>query len=238
MKKLIRIFSCFFLALILFVPFNDALSWVKNLDGIQSSKNEAPILIAANSSSPSDQPDVCEQAEMLFKEKKYNDVITLLSGPCYNNPTNVELNILLAKAQVEKCAILKAKGNNSYKAIIKQPYITGRRLHKMFGPKPELYYIVAKSLLINNRVYRARRTIKKALYYAPNNADYLIVLGDAYCAQAEARRKDDEDRYYANQLFSKAKDAYNNALETRRDDEEFRTVVEKRIEQLSEKARK
>ncbi len=237
MKKLIRIFSCFFLALILFVPFNDALSWVKNSDGIQSSKNEAPILIADNSSSPSDQPDIYAQAEALYKEKKYDDVIRLLTGEAHANPNNLELNILLAKAQVEKCAILKEKGDSSYKTLIKQPYITGKRLHKTIGPRHELYYIVARSLLINNRSNRAKKTIKKALYYAPNNADYLIVLGDAYCAQAEAR-KFDEDRYYANQLFSKAKDAYNNALNTRRDDEEFRTVVEKRLKQLSEKAGK
>ncbi|MBW2568329.1 MAG: hypothetical protein JRD93_01820 [Deltaproteobacteria bacterium] len=236
MKKLVHIFSCFFLVLILFVPFNDALSWVKNSDGIQLSKDEVPILITANSSS-SDKPDIYEQAKTLFKEKKYDDVITLLSGSCYNNPTNVELNTLLAKAQVEKCAILKEKGDKSYKAIIKQPYITGVRLHKTIGPRPEFYYIVAKSLLINGRSSRAKKTIKKALYYEPNNADYLIVLGDAYCVQAELR-KNDEDRYYANQLFSKAKDAYNNALKTRMDDKEFRTIVENKIEQLSEKARK
>ncbi len=234
MKKLIRIFSCFFLALMLFVPFNDALSWVKNSDGIQSSKNEAPILIAANSSSPSNQPDVYEQAETLFKEKRYDDVITLLSGPCYNNPTNVELNILLAKAQVEKCAILKAKGNNSYKAIIKQPYITGRRLHKMFGPKPELYYIVAKSLLINNRINRARKTIKKALYYAPNNADYLIVLGDTYCVTAEKDKRRGEDPDCYNESYSKAKDAYEKAI-TIKNDDEFKTKVEKKIKKISEK---
>ena len=233
MKKLVHIFSCFFLVLTLFVPFNDALSWVKNSDGIQLSKDEVPILIAANSSS-SNQPDVYKQAEMLFKKKRYDDVITLLSGPCYNNPTNVELNVLLAKAQVEKCAILKEKGDSSYKTLIKQPYITGKRLHKMFGPKPELYYIVAKSLLINNRINRARKTIKKALYYAPNNADYLIVLGDTYCATAEKDKRRGEDPDCYNESYSKAKDAYEKAI-TIKNDDEFKTKVEKKIKKISEK---
>ncbi len=233
MKKLVHIFSCFFLVLTLFVPFNDALSWVKNSDGIQLSKDEVPILIAANSSS-SNQPDVYKQAEMLFKKKRYDDVITLLSGPCYNNPTNVELNVLLAKAQVEKCAILKEKGDSSYKTLIKQPYITGKRLHKMFGPKPELYYIVAKSLLINNRINRARKTIKKALYYAPNNADYLIVLGDTYCATAEKDKRGGEDSDCYNESYSKAKDAYEKAI-TIKNDDEFKTKVEKKIKKISEK---
>ena len=233
MKKLVHIFSWFFLVLTLFVPFNDALSWVKNSDGIQLSKDEVPILIAANSSS-SNQPDVYKQAEMLFKKKRYDDVITLLSGPCYNNPTNVELNVLLAKAQVEKCAILKEKGDSSYKTLIKQPYITGKRLHKMFGPKPELYYIVAKSLLINNRINRARKTIKKALYYAPNNADYLIVLGDTYCATAEKDKRGGEDPDCYNESYSKAKDAYEKAI-TIKNDDEFKTKVEKKIKKISEK---
>jgi len=171
---------------------------------------------------------------LLFKERKYNKVINLLLGPCYNNPTNVELNVLLAKAQLEKCVILKAKGDKSYKTLVKQPYINGRRLHKMVRTNPELYYIVAKSLLINNRPHRAARTIKKALYFAPRNADYLIVLGDTYCATAEKDKRGGEDPDCYNESYSKAKDAYEKAI-TIKNDDEFKTKVEKKIKKISEK---
>jgi len=185
------------------------------------------IVIAATSSP---QSDPYAQAEALFKEKKYDDVILLLAGPAYVEPTNFKINILLAKAQVEKCAILKAKGDESYKILIRQPYEIGQRLHKL-QVCPEIYYIVAKSLLINNRIIRAIKNIKKALRLSPNNADYLIVLGDANYIQAEY----EEDSYQASWLFSEAKDIYEKALKIKKGDEGSTTDVEKKIKNSEEK---
>jgi len=185
------------------------------------------IVIAATSSP---QSDPYAQAEALFKEKKYDDVILLLAGPAYAEPTNLKINILLAKAQVEKCATLKAKGDDSYKILIRQPYETGQRLHKLQA-HPEIYYIVAKSLLINNRIIRAIKNIKKALRLSPNNADYLIVLGDANYIQAEY----EEDSYQASWLFSEAKDIYEKALKIKKGDEGSTTDVEKKIKNSEEK---
>ena len=106
----------------------------------------------------------------------------------------------------------------------------------MVKTNPELYYIVAKSLLINDRYHRAIRTIKKALYFAPNNADYLIVLGDAYSAQAKAAKRNDEDPYNANRLFSKAKDTYDKAMAImKKNGNEFRTNLKEKIKAISEK---
>jgi len=185
-----------------------------------------PVLIAANSSP---QTDIYAQTEALFKEKRYDDVIRLLSGPAYAEPSNFRLNILLAEAQLEKCAILKAKGDMSYRLIINQAYRTGRLLNKVDKTRPEPYYIVAKSLLINDRVYRALRAIKKALYYSPHNADYLIVLGDGCFILAEH----EEASGQAIRLLSIAKDAYERAIKIRKEDEEFKKNVEKKIRELS-----
>jgi tetratricopeptide (TPR) repeat protein len=93
---------------------------------------------------------------------------------------------------------------------------------------------VAKSLLINNRINRARKTIKKALYYAPNNADYLVVLGDTYCATAEKDKRLGEDPDCYNESYSKAKNAYERAI-TIKNDDEFKTKIEKKIKKISEK---
>ena len=66
-----------------------------------SNDRESTLLASASS-----QSDPYSQAEALFKEKKYDDVIDLLSDLAKSEPNNFKLNILLAKAQVEKCAIL------------------------------------------------------------------------------------------------------------------------------------
>jgi tetratricopeptide (TPR) repeat protein len=175
------------------------------------------------------QPDQYGQAESLFKDKRYDEVIRLLSEPANAEPGNFKLNILLAKAQIEKCAILKAKGDKSYKTLIHQPYQKGRMLHKIDKTRPEPYYLVARSLLINNRPYKAEKAIKKALYFSPANAEYFVVLGDTYKAQAEMSRNSDG-------LLSKAKDTYEKAMKaTEEKAEEFRSIVEEKVNEVSEK---
>ncbi len=182
---------------------------------------EQEIILASDNFSP--RSDAYAQAEALFKEKKYDDVIRLLLGPDHVEPNDFRLNILLAKAQLEKCAILKEKQDVSYKTLIHEPYRIGRRLHKINKTHPEPYYIVAKSLLINNRARKAGKTIKKALRYSPNNAEYLVVLGDAWSLLDDPRS------------FYRAKDAYGRAMSLKKDDEEFRAKIEEKIRKLSEK---
>jgi hypothetical protein len=233
MKKLFSwLFGSLLFSSIFLVPSGNALFYAKedvnNLYGAEAFGKKEPLSMAANDS---DQSDTYAKAEALFKEKKYDDVIKLLAGLAYAEPNNPKPNILLAKAQVEKCAILKAKGDQSYKTLIYQPYKTARRLHKLDKTNPELYYIVAKSLLINQRVYKSVKTAKKALYFAPNNPDYLVLLADGYVALAESEQSPQR----ANDLLSLAKDAYEKAVVFRKDDEGFKTDIEKKIKELSGK---
>jgi tetratricopeptide (TPR) repeat protein len=232
MKRLSCSFIWLFFISIFAVPSADAI-----VSATQSPKNpwekkysgkRAPLLIAAD---PSAQQDLYARAEALYREKKYDEVIITLAGPAYADPSNFKLNVLLAKAQLEKCAILKAKGDKSYKALVKDPYMTGRRLHKIDKTRPEPYYIVAKALLINNRRDRSIRTIKKALYYSPNNSEYFIVLGDAYREMGEFEKgRGDEERF-----FRLAKDAYEKALKFGKDIPGVSTTAEKKIDELSKK---
>ena len=232
MKSCFHLYNYLLLSLVCLLSSADAgfcsPKSTQNLCDAKWTNKQGLILLAANSSL---QPVPYAQAEELFKEKKYDEVIRLLSGPTSAEPANFKLNILLAKAQIEKCAILKAKGDKSYKSLIQQPYRKGRTLHKIDETRPEPYYIVARSFLINNRPYRAEKTIKKALYFSPANAEYFVVLGDAYKAQAEQSVDSD-----AGELFSKAKDIYEKAIKATKDkSEELRSIVEERIREVSEK---
>jgi len=133
---------------------------------------------------------------------------------------------LLAKAQVEKCAILKEKGDVAYKTLINQPYDTAQRLDKIRAHQ-DLYYITAKSLLVNDRPVRAINTIEKALRFAPDNTDYMLVLADAYCARADFFDKGEKDSIRSTQLRSKANDIYEKIIEISKDDELKIKVKEK-----------
>ena len=199
-----------------------------NLYENRCSEKRAPLLIAAD---PSGQQDLYAQAEQLYKEKKYDEVIKVLFAPAYDNPSDFRINVLLAKAQLEKCAILKANGDKSYRALVQEPYVTGRRLHEIDETRPEPYYIVAKALLINNRLDRSIRTIKKALYYSPNNPEYFIVLGDGYTVLGDHEQQPGNKQ----RRFRMAKDAYEKALKFGKDIPELNTKVEQRIDELSKK---
>jgi tetratricopeptide (TPR) repeat protein len=146
-------------------------------------------------------------ADNLINAGQYDDAIKLLSGPCSENPFNLKLHILLATAQVEKCALLKSSGDNSYETLIMQPYRTAVRLHKSIGGHPELYYISAKSLWINNARQRAERTIKKALKLDADNVRYLILRGDICCdiGNHESKLSSIENAFYgAEKSYQKA----------------------------------
>jgi hypothetical protein len=232
MKRILCTFTWLFFISISVVPFADAI-----FSATQSPKNphekkyvgeRAPLLIAADLSA---QQDLYLRAEALYREKKYDEVIVILAGPAYSDPSNYKLNVLLAKAQLEKCAILKANDDNSYKELVQVPYVTGRRLHKIDKTRPEPYYIVAKALLINNKRGKSVRTIKKALYYSPNNPEYLIVLGDGYREMGEhGTGFGDEERY-----FRLAKEAYEKAVKFGKDIPGVGTTAEQRIAELSKK---
>jgi hypothetical protein len=131
-KRIFLLLSCLFFVSIFPVISAYAIVYAKqylqNSEKAKWSSKQEPIFIAANSSP---QSDLYTQAEILFREKKYDYVIRLLSSPAHTEPLNLKLNFLLAKAQMEKCAILKSKGDMSYKILIHEPYRTGRRLHKI-----------------------------------------------------------------------------------------------------------
>jgi tetratricopeptide (TPR) repeat protein len=85
--------------------------------------------------------------------------------------------------------------------------------------------------LINHRRDKSIRTIKKALYFSPNNPEYFLVLGDAYHEMGEnEKRRGEKERF-----FGLAKNAYQNALKFGKDIPGFNATVEQRIEELSKK---
>lgn len=190
----------------------------------------AGIVPTADESGQALKSDCQEQARALMKEHQYDEVIRLLAGVQYADPDNFELNILLLRAQVEKCAQLKARGDIAYTTLSQETYDMAKMLHKKRAHH-ELYYITAKCLLISDRPFRAAKTIKKALRFAPDDIDYLLVFADAYMARATALRKSDKDSYFARSLVTEADALYGRAYELAHDDEYYRSYIHKRMAQ-------
>lgn len=170
-----------------------------------------------------------EEGTRLLKQNKYDEAVRVLEKAASKDPYSFETNILLGKALLRKCEMLKHQGNDTYKILVHRPYQIGQRLYRVNPTRPEPYYLVAKSLVINHRPRKAGRTIKKAIYYAgpahEDYAEYQVVLGDSWMGIMH-----DDPRGY-----SRAKKAYQMALAEKPGDPKFVEKIEKRLEKLEYK---
>lgn len=175
------------------------------------------------------QNDPYEQALKHFLQKDYDQVIILLEGASTVNPYDFPINTLLAEAIMEKAVLAKHAGDRNYSYLAKRAYVIGQRLYKSAPTRPEPYYIVGKSLIINDRPRKGGGVIKKALYYAsPDDeayADYQAALGDAWLAMMG-----DDSRAYGG-----AKAAYMAAMAMRKDDPQFVAMIKKKLAALESK---
>jgi tetratricopeptide (TPR) repeat protein len=125
-----------------------------------------------------------DQALAHYKAGEYDEAIKILEGPTATTPYDLPLNALLSKALLDKAEKLKERGDSTYKQNVGRAYAIGVRLYKVFPTKPDPYYIVAKSLVLNKRPQKAGGFIKKAVYFSsPANedyADYQVTLGDVW----------------------------------------------------------
>jgi tetratricopeptide (TPR) repeat protein len=168
--------------------------------------------------SKSDLPDIYGKAKNSFDKKKYDEVIALLSAPAYDEPSNWEINLLLGKAEVEQCEILKDKGDNAYKALARKAYERGRNLYQMNQNNPEPYYIIAKSRVFLNRTMKALEILQRGLRMSPKNPEMLVLLGDIYATDQGKKQK--------------AIEAYSEAIEIKKGDSAFEKAVRNKMKKI------
>ncbi len=156
--------------------------------------------------------DVYDQSCELFRQEKYDEVISSLVGYCISNPQDIKSEILLAKAYLEKCDLLKEQHNQEYKSLVWKPFEMGRKIIK---PRDQYLseglYICGRSFLINHRATRAAKYIKKAIKLSTSPpAEYFIALGDT---QFEMGKNDDSMNSDGNLNYFAAKKTYNRVID-------------------------
>jgi tetratricopeptide (TPR) repeat protein len=146
--------------------------------------------------------DRYSQAEILFDQEEYDQVISLLSGYCAINRTDLRANVLLAKAYLEKCSRFKQEGNETWRTLVYAPYKMSKAMYAYRkDPKiydfnrylPDILYIAAKSFHLNDRSSRARKYILKAMNLTETpRVEFLFLLADINFQEAiNDRSKED-----------------------------------------------
>lgn len=173
-----------------------------------------------------------ERAKTLLQKKEYGAVISLLSDKAYQHPNDFELNLLLARAEVEKCEQQKVSGDNSYKASVMSVYQRGQRLYNMNRNHPEPYYIIAKSLYLNDRAPKACDIARKAVYFAPFDPHYQLFYGDLLMERAATWQDDLDSADYVAKTYKEAMTAYEKALYNTKLDEGLQKKIRAKIERI------
>lgn len=175
-------------------------------------------------------PDILATARESYRKGQFDQAIELLAAPAVADPMDFDINLLYAKALLGKCDQLKVYQDSYYQELVHRPYEIGLRLYRQSPYRPEPYYLVAKSLLINNRAAKARRTIEKAIHYASSShADYaafMEVLGDCRAEEAGADRR----------KLKEAAGAYKAALAKGCDEPGFEDRVREKIKKIKFRA--
>lgn len=197
-----------------------------------SAEASGPAPQAEATGRPQPEPDPLAAADALYKAGKYNEAIQRLTPLAANEPFNLRINILLAKAQIEEAAAMKAQGNAQYKILIHQPYRNGARLYRIDPTSPGPIYVIGKSLLVNDRPHKGVKALKKALYYAPNDVEILLAYAEG-CLQLS--EKNDLDQ--AIRLMEIARDSCRRAIELKKGDEGFEAATRKIIDKISKRMR-
>jgi len=158
--------------------------------------------------------DIYREASDLLSQYRYDQAIALLFKHCAINPADTKAEVLLAKAYLGKCTLLKENSDKQYQTLVWKPFNIGKKVivQRENDPKylSEGLYICARSYLINHREGKAKRYIKKAIKVSPSSSpeiDYYFVLGDANAKLAIIEyRKRSESTFP--RLYKEAQETY------------------------------
>jgi hypothetical protein len=181
-----------------------------------------------SNATPTGRGGVYSKAKRLYENRKYDEVIGLLSDPA-SSRDDYDSDMLLARAQLKKCALLKKRGDESYKTLVQEPYRIGLKYRRVNPTLHEPYYITALSLLINDRPSRAINSIRRAINLSPGNGEYFLLRGDAFHVIL-GREKDPRMR---EEFYTKGRMAYDSALELAGGNDELASKVQNRIDNLT-----
>jgi tetratricopeptide (TPR) repeat protein len=142
---------------------------------------------------PSKATDIYAQTSDLIEAERYSEAIAFLNK--YSKDYDPKATVLLARAYLGKCSVLKEKGDPSYKTLVFKPYEIGKQLITQYSHTPKYlsqgWYICGHAVLINHRAKKAIKYTEKAIQISPSptsEVHYYFVLADAYAEVANTKQ--------------------------------------------------
>lgn len=159
--------------------------------------------------------DIYQRSSGLFYLGRYTEMLAAIEPFCRSNLSDRKAHLLMAKAKLEIADELRMRANPGFETLVAEAHAIGKRFAVIDRNDPEVLYVLAKCLLLKNRVEKgeryARATLKAS---AAPVCEYYVVFGDAKMAAAN-RVAQQYNLYSTGYRLNSiaAREAYQKALE-------------------------
>lgn len=123
-------------------------------------------------------PGDVDAAVALYKEGKAEEAVAAFDALLAAKPGDARLRILRATAQLEQARMLREAKAPGYEALVGNAYASLKRLTSGSFDDPDWCFAMAKAYWLNDRSYKARKAIEKALYYRKEFPEALMLRAD------------------------------------------------------------
>jgi tetratricopeptide (TPR) repeat protein len=119
-----------------------------------------------------------EEALFLYKDGRADEASVAFDNLSRQSPADDSLKVWKALAMLEQARQMREATAPGYKPLVVEAYAVLKPLTHRMGTNPDWCYAMAKAYWLNDRPGKARKAIKKALYFRQNFPEAYILLGD------------------------------------------------------------
>lgn len=170
----------------------------------------------------------------LFNENKYTTVIKLLKKKASEDTCQNTILFYYSRALLKKCQRMKENNNSEYQKLVYKPFEIGKRMIRKNRQSHTGYYIIAKSLLVNEDPAQGCEYIEKALHYKPDNYSYQKLKGKLYLERASMLHDKDRALHY----LKTSKSAYKQCLGLCQSKTKKQATVQNALDTVQKKIRR
>ena len=117
-------------------------------------------------------------AVALYREGRIEEAVAAFEKLRTEKPGDDDLKTWHSLARLEKARLMKEAGAKDYKDVVEHAWAVLKPIRGRNADNPTWYLAVAKALWLNDRSWKAQKSIEKALYYQPDYPEGRLLLGD------------------------------------------------------------
>lgn len=143
------------------------------------------VVVPKSWSLDSDQEAEYQKAQVLLKEGKLEDALSIFTKLAKDNPSDLRVRLGVIDTTIEQAGVLKTNKNPDWERKVYQAFGDLKNLYISNRSSPEIYLSFAKCYWVNDRLQKAEKSLQKAFYFRPNYTEAYIFKGEMYLEEAK-----------------------------------------------------